>query len=123
MHTIAIPNILSPQNQQVLLPPCSRSTKCSGLLLDILVRHLGRDVLDRLGDLRGDGLARPRFTRLTVSHAIISTTGTKPTISTNLPKKSWVSCCWGDALASIEGHAIRPTFLATLQVISLRECR
>ena len=90
-------------------------------LLDILVRHLGRDVLDRLGD----GLARPRFTRLTVSHAIISTTGTEPTISTNPPFKSWVSCCWGDALASIEGHAIRPTFSATLQVISLhvRECR
>ena len=107
----------------MLLPPRSRNTKCNGLLLDILARHLGRDIFDRLGDLQGDGLARPRFTRLTVSHAIISTTGTKPTISTNLPKKSWVSCCWGDALASIEGHAIRPTFLATLQVISLRECR
>ena len=96
----------------MLLPPRSRNTKCNGLLLDILARNLGRDIFDRLGDLQGDGLVRPRFTRLT-----------EPTISTNPPRKSWVSCCWGDALASIEGHAIRPTFLATLQVISLRECR
>ena len=118
----------------MLLPPRSRNTKCNGLLLDILARHLGRDIFDRLGDLQGDGLARPRFTRLTEPTISTDLQGdglarprftrlTEPTISTNPPRKSWVSCCWGDALASIEGHAIRPTFLAKLQVISLRECR